>query len=168
MLSVFHEAHTRLRQLYNLVITDQKQIPQWLVSGITYLLPKSDEINNPKNYRSSTCLTTMYKILTSILTEYTYHLLLTVAYFQMNKKDANGCKGESLMNKMILENCHNRNTNLSIAWVDYKKVFDSVPHSWFEKCIETFKISPVLRTFLAHSMRTWKTTFLVLNTGKTH
>ena len=46
-----------------------KQIPQWLVNGITYLLPKSDETNNPQNYRPITCLTTMYKILTSILTE---------------------------------------------------------------------------------------------------
>ena len=64
---------------------------------------------------------------------------------------------------MILENCHNRNTNLSIAWIDYKKAFDSVPHSWIEKCLETFKISPVLRNFLSHSMRMWKTT-LVLKT----
>ena len=36
------------------------------------------------------------------------------------------------MNKMILENCTNRNTNLSIAWIDYKRAFDSVPHSWIE------------------------------------
>ena len=64
---------------------------------------------------------------------------------------------------MILENCHNCNTNLSIAWIDYKNVFDSVPHSWIEKCLETFKISPVLRNFPSHSMRMWKTT-LVLNT----
>ena len=38
--------------------------------------PKSDEINNPKNYRPITCLTTMYNILTYILTEYTYSFLI--------------------------------------------------------------------------------------------
>ena len=64
---------------------------------------------------------------------------------------------------MILENCHNRNTNLSIAWIDYKKAFYSVPHSWIEKCLATFKISPVLRNLLSRSMRMWKTP-LVLNT----
>ena len=64
---------------------------------------------------------------------------------------------------MILENCHNRNTNLSIAWIDCKKAFDNVPHSWIEKYLEMFKISSVLRNFLSHSMRVWKTT-LVLNT----
>ena len=64
---------------------------------------------------------------------------------------------------MILEYCHNRNTNLSIAWIDYKKAFDSVLHSWIEKCLKMLKISPVLRNLLSHSMRMWKTT-LVLNT----
>ena len=64
---------------------------------------------------------------------------------------------------MILENCHNRNTNLSIAWIDYKKAIESVAHSWIEKSLETCKISPVLRNFLSHSMCMWKTT-LVLNT----
>ena len=67
-LNAFHETHTRLTQLYNLIITDPKQILQWLVNGFTYLSPKSDETNNPKNYCPITCLTTMYKILTSILT----------------------------------------------------------------------------------------------------
>ena len=66
---------------------------------------------------------------------------------------------------MILENYHNRNTNLPIAWIDHKKAFDSIPHSWIEKCLETFKISPVLQNFLSHSMHMWKTT-LVLNTGE--
>ena len=64
---------------------------------------------------------------------------------------------------MIVENCHSRSTKLSIAWIDYRKAFDSVPHSWIEKCLETLKISPVLRNFLSHSMRMWKTA-LVLNT----
>ena len=89
-LSAFHETHTRLTQLYNLIITDPKQIPQWLVNSITYLLPKSDDTNNPKNYRPITCLTTTYKILTSILTEHTYSFLIDSNLFpDEQKKDAN-------------------------------------------------------------------------------
>ena len=152
-LNAFHETHTRLTQLYNLIITDPKQIPQWLVNSITYLLPKSDETNN----RPITCLTTMYKILTSILTEYTYSFLIHSGLFPDEqkgyKRGSYGCKDQLLINKMILENYHNRNT----------KAFDSVLHSWIEKYLATFKISPVLRNFLSHSMRVWKAT-LVLNT----
>ena len=111
----------------------------------------------------------MYEILISILTEYTYSFLIDSGLFPVKQKGfkrrSYGCKDHLLINKIILENCHNRNTNLSIAWIDYKKAFDSIPHSWIAKYLETFKISPVLRNFLSHSMRMWKTT-LVLNNGE--
>ena len=91
-----------------------------------------------------------------------------MGYFQMKKeckRESYGCKNQLLINKMILENSHSHNTNLSIAWIDCKKVFDSVPHSWIKKCLETFKISPVICNFLSHCMNMWKT-ILVLNTGE--
>ena len=86
----------------------------------------------------------MYKIITSILTDYTYSFLIDTGIFLDEQKGCKRgsyiCKDQLLINKMTLENCHNRNTNLSIAWIDYKKAFDSIPHSWIEKCLETFKI----------------------------
>ena len=42
--------------------------------------------------------------------------------------------------------------NLSTAWVDYKKAFDSVSHSWILKCLQMYKINPVLITFIEESM----------------
>lgn len=40
-------------------------IPEWLLNDISSLLPKSNESNIPKDYRPITCLTDMYKILSS-------------------------------------------------------------------------------------------------------
>ena len=132
-LNVFHKTNIRLTQLYNLVITDPKQIPQWLLNGNAFLLAKSDETSNSQNYRPVTCLTTMHKILTSMLAEYTYSFLIDSGLFSDEKKGCKrksyGCKDQLLINKMILENCQNRNTNLSMSWIDYKQAFDSVPHS---------------------------------------
>jgi len=34
------------------------------------------------------------------------------------------------INKMVLDNARKRKRNLSTAWIDYKKAFDSVPHDW--------------------------------------
>ena len=72
----------------------------------------------------------MYKIITSILTEYTYSFLIDTGIFPDEQKGCKRgsyiCKDQLLINKMILENCHNRNTNLSIAWIDYKKAFDLI------------------------------------------
>ena len=79
-LNAFHETHTRLTQLCNLVITDPMQILKWFVNGITYLLPESDETNNPKSYRPITCLLKMYKILTSILIEFTHSFVIGWLY----------------------------------------------------------------------------------------
>ena len=40
-----------------------------------------------------------------------------------------------MINNAILENCRKRKKNLSAASIDYKKAFDSVPHSLIIKCM---------------------------------
>ena len=111
----------------------------------------------------------MYKILISILTEYTYSFLIDSGLFPDEQKGCKywsySCKNQLLINRMILENCDNRSINLSITWIDHKKAFDNVPHSWIEKWLKTFKMSPVLQNFLSHRMCMWKTTW-ALNTGE--
>ena len=54
------------------------------------------------------------------------------------------------------ENCKKRKKNFSTAWIDYKKAFDSVPHSWILKCLQMYKIHPVLITFIEESISQWK------------
>jgi hypothetical protein len=45
------------------------------------------------------------------------------------------CKDQLMISKAICEDCKRRNKNLSIAWRDYQKALDSIPHSWVEKSI---------------------------------
>ena len=67
---------------------------------------------------------------------------------------------------MILENCCKSKRNLSTAWIDYKKAFDSVSHEWILKALQLYKISPIISNFLSISMTKWKTRlFLSHNTG---
>ena len=44
-----------------------------------------------------------------------------------------------------------------MAWIDYKKAFDSVPHSWILKCLEMYNISEEVRSFIRTQMTKWKT-----------
>ena len=46
------------------------------------------------------------------------------------KKESRGTKDELLIDKTILRDCRKRHTNLGMAWINYKKVYDMVPHSW--------------------------------------
>ena len=68
-------------------MTNRELNPKWFIQGVTYLLPKSNEINIPKNHRPITCLPNMHKILTSIITEITYNFLITTTFYQQNRKD---------------------------------------------------------------------------------
>ena len=104
----------------------------------------------------------MYKILTSIIAERTYNFLNE---HQLLPSEQKGCKRGSygyidqlLINKMILDDCKTKKKNLSTAWIDYKKTFDSVPHTWIIKCMEIYKTCPVTVNFIAESMKCWKTT----------
>ena len=52
---------------------------------------------------------------------------------------------------------------MSTAWIDYKKAFDSVPHSWILKYLQMYKIHPVLITFIEESMSQWKTNMILVH-----
>ena len=61
------------------------------------------------------------------------------------KKDCYGCNDQLMINNAILENSKKRKKNLSTAWIDYKKAFDSVHYSWILKCPQMYKIHPILQ-----------------------
>jgi hypothetical protein len=62
-----------------------------------------------------------------------------------------------MISKAICEDCSRRNKNLSIAWTNYQKEFDSVPHSWVEKSIALVGMNSKIVRFCKLSMEKWKT-----------
>jgi len=72
-----------------------------------------------------------------------------------------GCKDQLTISKAIYEDCRRRNKNLSIAWIDYQKVFDSVPHCWVEKSIELVGVNSKIVRFCKLSMQKWNTRLIL-------
>lgn len=70
--------HQDLAWVYNDIIRKSENAPMW---GVTYLLPKTEETQNSKNYRPITCLPTMYKILPSVITKRKYN------FVEQNRRD---------------------------------------------------------------------------------
>ena len=67
---------------------------------------------------------------------------------------------------MIIEDCKKKKKNLSMSWIDYRKAYDSVPHSWILKTLQMYRFNEKLNKFLETSMRNWKTTMkLCYNDG---
>ena len=40
------------------------------------------------------------------------------------------------MDKAVLKDCKRRSTKLAMAWIDYRKAYDVIPHSWISECFE--------------------------------
>ena len=123
-----------------------------------------------KNYRPIAYLNFMYKIYTSCLNSFLYdhyhcHKIITTEQ-AAGKKRAWECTEQLLINKSIMSGVRNKKRNLTIIWLDYKKVFDSVPHEWLIKslhlaklpedlirAIEKFNISMVYRSTFKRGRR---------------
>ena len=43
-----------------------------------------------------------------------------------------------------------------MAWIDYKKAYDMVPHSWIIKCLDLFGVAENIQSLLVNSMEKWK------------
>lgn len=151
----FTSLHQDLDRAMNENLRDPKTIPEWLKSGVTFLLFKGKDPKDPKNYRLITCLPTMYnKILTAAISEMLYDRLLANNILPDEQK---GCKDQLLISKMTVEDAKKRTKNLSMAWIDYKKAFDSVPHSWILEALRFYKVCPIFIKFLEQSMKDWNT-----------
>ena len=43
-----------------------------------------------------------------------------------------------------------------MAWLDYKKAYDMVPHSWIIKCLDLFGVAENIKRLLVNNMEKWK------------
>ncbi|CAG4958012.1 unnamed protein product [Parnassius apollo] len=140
---------------------DQKSLPSLFTTGITHLVPKYQDTTDPSKYRPITCLPTIYKTLTSILSSrITRHLELN----QVMSRAQNRCRGggrgtkEPLLIDAVISKVVKRNRrNFSAAWIDYRKAFDSVPHTWLKRVLQLYKIDCTVGDILEQCMGQWST-----------
>ena len=66
-LKAFPPNHRHITNNFNAIIEEPEKAHDWLTTGVTYLIPKSGDSKEVRNYQCITCLTTMYKPLTGII-----------------------------------------------------------------------------------------------------
>ena len=149
-------AHDRIgSQLAECLSTSS--IPQWMTEGRTHLLIKDPSKGLiPGNLRPITCLPAMWKLLTGITADSMYSHLdsnkLLPTQQKGCKKNSRGCKEQLLIDKMILKNCRRRKTSLNMCFIDYKKAYDKVPHSWIIESMRMCGIAPNIISFFQISL----------------
>ena len=44
-----------------------------------------------------------------------------------------------------------------MVWIDYKKAFDSLPHSWVIEVLKVYNVCPTITEFIKNSIKKWRT-----------
>ena len=94
----------------------------------------------------------MWKLLTGVIVEEMLNYLKREKILPEEqkgyKRGSCGTKDQLLIDKIVLKDCKKRHSNLSMAWIKYRKAYDLVRHSWVNECMKMFGIAKNLRTFL--------------------
>ena len=160
-LKNFKSQHMRLTDQLNRCLSEGC-VPDWMTKGRTVLIMKDVAKGNvASNYRPITCLPLVWKLLTGIISDEMYSFLEESLLLPEEQK---GCRKGSwgtndllFINKMIIREVKSRKKNLAMAWIDYKKAYDMIPHSWIVECLDMFGISLNVRKLLEDSMKKWTT-----------
>ena len=111
----------------------QAEFPLWFTGGKTNLIPKQREFKSA-NHRPFTCLNTQYEWYTSCLLSQASRHLEENRLMQGDQRGAmEKCRGtldNLLLDRMVLQDAERGRRNLSMAWVDVAKAYDSVDHHW--------------------------------------
>ena len=99
-------------------------------------------------------------VLTAQIREKIYYSLTSRGLFSDEQKG--WCKGSRgtgellYIDQHILNESKTRRKNLAMAWIDNKKAYDMVPHSWIINCLKMYKISDEVINFIDKTMKTWR------------
>ena len=153
--------HEKIAEQLNKILIGENEVPGWMTYGHTILCQKDVSKGNAvENCRPITCHPLMRKLLTGIIAEEMYTYLEWENLLPNEQKGcklkSRGTKGQLFIDKKVLKDCRKRHTNLAMAWIDYKKAYDLVPHSWIKEFMELMGIAEDVRELLEKSMKQWK------------
>lgn len=157
--------HGRMAECFNMVLEDPTQLPEFITRGITYLLPKDQNTADPAKYRPITCLSSLYKVLSSVIARRIQtHCDANNVMTEEQKgcrKNTQGCKDQVIIDAVIVGQATEKQRNLSMAYIDYKKAYDSVPHSYLLKVLQLYKVDGNVIRLMQHAMGMWSTSLQI-------
>ena len=136
-------------QLFTVLADPTRELPSWFVWWRTVLIPKSPEARSPEKQRPITCLNIGYKVLTGALTAILRSHAEKVGLLPLEqkalRKGSRGCLDALAVDTAVFEEVTREKKDLSVAWVDFKKAYDRVPHKWIRRCLRVMKAPKVVR-----------------------
>lgn len=72
------------------------------------------------------------------------------------KKNTQGCKDQLTIDSVVVQQSIRKYKNLSIAYIDYCKAFDSMPHDYLIHILSIYKVDTNIINLMKHLMTKWK------------
>ena len=69
------------------------------------------------------------------------------------RKNSRGTKDQLLIDKMVLDDCKKRHTKLGMAWIDYEKAYNMIPHSWILESLGLVQVAENIVGFIRKSIK---------------
>ena len=153
----FHRSD--LTRLYHSMLVNDQVLPTWISTAKTILLPKNTDTHIAKNYRPIALLNITYKIYTScinmFLTDHVIHNNIITNEQAGGKKGTWGTTEQLIINKSTLKEAKNSRKNLVTVWLDYRKAFDSIPHSWLQQALKLAKVPGIIINAIKNLTKAW-------------
>ncbi|CAF1657578.1 unnamed protein product [Adineta ricciae] len=163
----FPSANTYLHKLVYHHLTTGTPLPQgWIANGRTVLLYKAGSRDDPSNFRPITCLNTCYKILTGYIAIYMSRYINERNMLPIEQralqKNVWGCTHALIVDQTVVADAYyQKQRPLSVAWIDYAKAFDSVPHKYILWVLEAMQVPSPLRALIKSLMTQWRVKYEV-------
>ena len=159
-LKDFSSLHERVRLQLKEGL-DRRFLSNWLTRGTASLLQKDKSKGNvASNYKPITCLPLIWKLLTGVIADQIYAHLdqerLLPEEEKWCRKGSRGANDLLYIDRAVIKEFKSRNKNLAMAWIDYKKAYDMVPHSLIIERLDLFGVAENIKSLLVNSMEKWK------------
>ena len=79
------------------------------------------------------------------------------------RKRSRGTNDVLYIDRAVIREVKSRKEKLAMAWIDYKKAFNMLPHLWIKECLDLFGVAENIKTLLVNSMEKWRVMLCVGN-----
>ena len=150
--------------ILNICRVNEKVPPSWKRSA-TILIHKGDDVNNLDNWRPIALQNTLYKVYASIIARRLSSWAIDNKILSPSQKGFlpyEGCLEHGFALKSILQDSRRRKREVSVAWLDLKDAFGSVPHPVL---LESLRLAGLRGTTLAAIQDIYTNSFTSVKTS---
>ena len=72
------------------------------------------------------------------------------------RKGSMGTTDLIYIDRMIMKDVKARKKSIAVAWIDYRRAYDMVPHLWIIECLRSIGINEEIIVFMKECIKTWR------------